>query len=129
MNNYLAKFSDFKVKEERLLDRWKHKNIKPTKKKKKVKNVKKIIEINHAKGLSYHEFLISKYWFNVREKVMKRDGFQCVCCHSKNNLQVHHMDYKHHGFEHKHLNDLTTVCNDCHKIVHGIITIKIPPSF
>jgi hypothetical protein len=46
---------------------------------------------------------------------------KCVVCHIEQNLRVHHMSYKHHGFEHKYLEDLTTVCNCCHKIIHGII--------
>jgi hypothetical protein len=119
MNNYLAKFSDFNKKHEKMVDKFLHpKKYHKTKKKLKVKP---IIEINHAKGLSYQEFLNSKYWGDVRQKVLKRDNFQCVVCHTKKNLRIHHMEYRHHGYEHRFLNDLTTVCNDCHKIVHGII--------
>jgi len=122
---------DLRASEERMLNDWKHRNDVPIKKRpiKKKKKVKKTLEINHAKGLSYQEFLNSKYWIRVRKTVMERDNFQCMCCHSKINLCVHHSTYKHHGFEHKHLEDLTTVCNDCHKIAHGIITDKIPNNF
>jgi len=115
---------DLRASEERMLTDWRHRNDKPIKikaKKKKPKKSRNIVEINHAKGLSYKEFLDSTYWIKVRKTVLKRDKFECIVCHSKANLQVHHSSYKNHGFEHKHLGDLSTVCSDCHKIVHGII--------
>jgi len=115
---------DLRASEERMLNDWRNRNNKPIKvktKKRKPKKIKKTVEINHAKGLSYKEFLESKYWAKVRKTVLKRDNFECIVCHSKTNLQVHHSSYNHHGFEHKHLEDLSTVCTECHRIVHGII--------
>jgi 5-methylcytosine-specific restriction endonuclease McrA len=84
-------------------------------KKKKSKN-----RINHATGLSYHEFLCSSYWKEVRKKVLKRDKYECIVCHSNYKLCVHHTTYKHHGFEDKHLSDLVTLCDVCHKSTHGL---------
>lgn len=126
MNNFLKKFSDFNSKYERQLD-----NFKKSLKKKKIvkkKKVKKIVpKINHEKGLSYPEFLKSKYWLSVRVKVLDRDGNKCVICHTSANLRVHHETYKHHGFEHIYLEDLTTLCKNCHSIRHGIIPYDILP--
>ena len=91
------------------------------KSKPKKKTVKKFPEINHAKGLSYSEFLESNYWKAVRKKVLERDGHKCVACHITYCLHVHHLSYKNHGFELKYLEDLTTLCKEHHKIAHGII--------
>jgi nitrate/TMAO reductase-like tetraheme cytochrome c subunit len=122
MNGFLAKFSDFNSTYEKQLDQFK----KSLRKKKPIKKRKiKKPEINHAKGLSYLEFLETKYWENVRKKVFARDNNQCVICHTSKNLRVHHETYKNHGFEHTHLEDLTTLCNDCHRIRHGILDFVI----
>lgn len=119
MNKYLSKFSDFNSREEALLKKYlRSKKHKPKKRNKKIVLKK---SVNYAKGLSYTEFLQTKYWSNTRRKILKRDGYRCVCCKSINQLQVHHLNYKHLGKEHMHLDDLTTVCRECHKIVHGII--------
>lgn len=39
---------------------------------------------------------------------------------SKEGLNVHHNSYAHHGQEHKHLEDLVVLCNNCHKKFHNI---------
>jgi len=73
------------------------------------------------KGKPYQVFLNSKYWHLVRRKVMKRDGFKCRICQSTDNLIVHHVTYKHHFKEHKHLNELMTMCTSCHTEYHETV--------
>jgi hypothetical protein len=75
---------------------------------------------NEAKGLTYRKFLLSDYWKEVRKEVLKRDNNECVVCHTNKRLCIHHITYKHHGFEHKHLSDLVTLCDSCHKSTHGL---------
>lgn len=91
----------------------------PVKKKKKpkVKNkrIKKPLSKNYAK------FLKTSYWKKVRLLVFKRDGFKCVICGSTENINVHHSTYKHHFDELNHLDDLITLCKNCHNEAHGII--------
>jgi len=77
--------------------------------------------IKKLKKLSYPEFLKSDYWKFVRNVVLKRDGNKCCECGSKQRLDVHHKTYKHHFAEHKNLNDLITLCRDCHKNEHEIL--------
>ncbi|WP_416212660.1 HNH endonuclease [Nostoc sp. DedQUE04] len=36
-------------------------------------------------------------------------------------LQVHHLTYENHGKEHEHLEDLITLCDDCHKKQHSLV--------
>lgn len=87
---------------------------------KKKKTVKKVVKkkSNLSPKEKYQAFLKTNYWFNVREKVLKRDGYKCQNCGSKRKLQVHHKTYKHHYKEHKHLKDLVTLCEPCHQSIH-----------
>jgi len=68
--------------------------------------------------LKYKDFLLSKYWQYVRGKVLKRDKFKCVICSSKDGLQVHHDTYKNHFKELENLQDLMTLCSNCHNEHH-----------
>lgn len=67
---------------------------------------------------SYKKFLETPYWEAVRTAVINRDGKRCTKCGSTKRLQAHHKTYEHHGKEHLHLGDLTTLCQPCHKAVH-----------
>lgn len=64
---------------------------------------------------AYHEYLKTEAWAKLRKKAMQRAGFRCQLCNSKSHLQVHHRVYpKIYGTE--KLNDLTTLCRDCHEL-------------
>jgi len=73
----------------------------------------------HLFNKSYSSFLKSAYWSKVRLTVLKRDNYTCICGEKKY-LQVHHKTYKNHFNEHKHLEDLITLCRNCHKKEHNI---------
>lgn len=51
----------------------------------------------------------------VKEQVKKRDGFRCVCCGTKNQLEIDHINPKYHGGDHS-LNNLQTLCRTCNGI-------------
>ena len=70
----------------------------------------------------YKMFLKSKYWKEVKKKVLERDGHKCraLGCTNKTRLQVHHLNYHHHGFELDYLNDLVTLCVRHHRDAHGL---------
>lgn len=70
-------------------------------------------------NLPYNEFLSSEYWRTVAAYVKERDK-NCQLCGSDYYLQVHHLTYEHRGKEVNHLQDLTTLCGNCHKAEHGI---------
>jgi len=84
------------------------------------KNLKKK---NDLPKKTYAEFLKSNYWKRVRKKVLKRDNYKCYICGSEDRLNVHHGTYAHYRMEHKHLSDLVTLCESCHKKEHGLIPI------
>lgn len=94
------------------------------KNKKKIIISKKIISkldkmVCDMSQLNYFMFLKSEYWNIVRNLVFKRDKYKCTKCWSIKNIRAHHLTYKHHFNEHRHLNDLITLCDDCHKNIHN----------
>jgi len=62
----------------------------------------------------------SKEYKQWREKVLKRDGFKCTLCGATENLHVHHV-FSYEKFEKTRIDirNGQTVCEDCHKIIHG----------
>lgn len=73
---------------------------------------------NGRRSKQYREFLKSDYWQDVRNKVLTRDNHTCQKCNSVRSLQVHHLSYLHHRDELNHLEDLITVCRECHRKLH-----------
>ncbi len=67
---------------------------------------------------NYKKFLQGAYWKVVRKLVLTRDNYTCVECGCKNFLQVHHRTYEHHRNEINHLEDLETLCRECHEKKH-----------
>ena len=76
--------------------------------------------IKYIKKMPYKEFLKTPYWKIISEFQKYNAGYECVICGSKNILNVHHTTYKNHGDEITHVEDLITVCRECHKAIHGI---------
>ena len=70
--------------------------------------------------MKYWEFLQTSYWAGVRDLIFKRDKGKCVACGAKRPLVIHHKYYNNVRKEHLHLEDLETLCHDCHKFVHSI---------
>lgn len=69
----------------------------------------------------YKKYLQSKKWKDKRNKVLERDRHACRVCNSSNRLNVHHRTYERLGKE--YLNDLTTLCEDCHMLFHGVVPL------
>lgn len=72
----------------------------------------------HLAAMPYAQYLQTPYWKCVRAMAMERDGGRCRMCNSAGPIQVHHRTYEHRGSEHEHLDDLTTLCADCHQRHH-----------
>ena len=67
------------------------------------------------------------FW-NVREYVLFRDGYQCQCCKGKSGdkiLNVHHIESRQTGGDAP--NNLITLCKYCHKQFH-LGNIQLPKS-
>lgn len=73
--------------------------------------------------MTYTEQLKDPRWLEVRVKILRRDGFTCVCCNeSGKRMNVHHgvyfKDRMAWEYESKYLH---TVCEDCHNLAHDFI--------
>lgn len=75
-------------------------------------------DAEHLRKLPYEEFLLTDYWKEVSQMVRERDGHRCRICNASKRIEVHHRTYQHHGSEHFHLDDLTTLCHVCHNRHH-----------
>lgn len=70
--------------------------------------------------LPYEDYLRTPWWNAIRKERMEMDGHTCTRCGKSHvRLEVHHKTYGHKGAEALHMGDLTTLCSDCHRIVHG----------
>ena len=54
----------------------------------------------------------------LRQQVLRRDGWSCQLCGEKRNLEVHHKELRSHSGDDSDRN-LITLCNQCHRQVHG----------
>lgn len=105
-------------KQNKLIKKWQGTKV-PKKKPKKVRKPYKVFPSTiHLRHRPYSDFLVSDYWYMVRKLVIKRDRKKCVTCGASENLQVHHTTYKNHFNEHNHLEDLQTLCDQCHTEQH-----------
>lgn len=69
------------------------------------------------------------YFEPIRQRVLERDGYRCCRCGSQGKLIIHHLDGR--GWDdvgHSYQKDapinnddsnLLTLCNRCHRIIHG----------
>jgi len=72
-----------------------------------------------ALSSAYRRYMKSEKWFNLREKRMELDNYQCQFCNGVGKtLEVHHLTYD--NFMDENLEDLVTTCVNCHKYLDRI---------
>ncbi len=54
---------------------------------------------------------------NLRNQVLRRDGWRCQSCGAMSNLEVHHKEFRSHSGDDSDQN-LITLCTACHADVH-----------
>lgn len=54
---------------------------------------------------------------NLRQQVLRRDGWRCQSCGAMSSLEVHHKQFRSHSGEDSELN-LITLCTECHGEAH-----------
>ena len=76
--------------------------------------------MNHAKAcaMGYSDYLKSEHWHCTRGNALRQGYSTCIRCGKGTELNVHHLTYDNIGEERPE--DLTVLCNDCHKQEHGI---------
>ena len=72
--------------------------------------------LNHITWEDKQDYLNSPKWKYLRQKILIRDGFSCTSCNSAENLEVHHITYD--NWRQEKLEDLTTLCRNCHEQKH-----------
>lgn len=81
---------------------------------------------------NYGELLKLPEWIRKRKLIIKRDGNQCVNCHSDSPLEVHHRQYHVYqktgsfkrpwDYPNKYL---ITLCSVCHRAGHHKFNVPI----
>lgn len=75
------------------------------------------------KTLKYSDKLKDPRWQKKRLEVMARDNFACkLCGDSESTLNVHHKKYTESNIWDERLDNLITLCNHCHYIIHNYNT-------
>jgi len=54
---------------------------------------------------------------NLRQQVLRRDGWRCQLCGTMSNVEVHHKQFRSHSGDDSGEN-LVTVCIACHSALH-----------
>jgi len=54
---------------------------------------------------------------NLRQQILRRDGWRCQSCGAMSNLEVHHQQFRSHSGDDSELN-LITLCTACHAAEH-----------
>jgi ATP-dependent DNA helicase RecQ len=54
---------------------------------------------------------------NLRQQILRRDGWRCQSCGAMSNLEVHHKRFRSHAGEDSAEN-LITLCVRCHEKAH-----------
>lgn len=71
-----------------------------------------------ARTRTYQRHIRSAAFRRLRERVLARDSYTCARCQNPDAHQVHHRTYERFGDE--RLEDLETLCDDCHAAEHGM---------
>ena len=61
----------------------------------------------------YYDYINSEEWQELRQKILKRDGYKCQICNKSAN-HVHHLTYVH--FTKEYMFELVSLCEMCHII-------------
>jgi len=69
------------------------------------------------KTMPYKDYLQSDHWKKVSKLRKELDWWKCVLCSSKNKLNAHHRSYENRWTD-AEINDLITLCNNCHSKFH-----------
>jgi 5-methylcytosine-specific restriction endonuclease McrA len=54
---------------------------------------------------------------DLRQQVLRRDGWRCQFCGTMSNLEVHHQQFRSHSGDDSEEN-LITLCEACHRKAH-----------
>ena len=74
---------------------------------------------------AYRLYLKSNEWYSLRREALKRDSYRCTRCGYIGELQVHHTSYNGVLDMSFTVDQLESICKECHIDVHrGILPMK-----
>lgn len=67
----------------------------------------------------YRHYLKSDLWSEIRDRVLKESGYECICCGNQKLdetlvMQIHHMVYSKENLSGESLYGLVAICRSCH---------------
>lgn len=65
----------------------------------------------------YAKYLKSPEWQEIRQIVLERDSYRCLCCGDPAN-EVHHRSYSPRVMAGRGNNKLASICRRCHSRIH-----------
>ena len=74
--------------------------------------------MNHLLQKQVPVRLATREYDELREGVLRRDGWRCQFCGLMTNLEVHHRQFRSHSGEDQEEN-LITLCTNCHSSEHN----------
>jgi 5-methylcytosine-specific restriction endonuclease McrA len=73
--------------------------------------------MNRVPGKRPRLRLAPELYEELRQQVLRRDGWRCKSCGALSNLEVHHRELRSHSGDDAEQN-LITLCTACHARVH-----------
>ena len=73
--------------------------------------------MNRIPGKNPRLRLSPELYEDVRQQVLRRDGWRCQSCGTMSNLEVHHQAFRSHA-GHDSEENLITLCAGCHAGIH-----------
>jgi 5-methylcytosine-specific restriction endonuclease McrA len=74
--------------------------------------------VNRIRPKSPRLRLSPELYEDVRQHVLRRDGWRCQGCGAMSNLEVHHQAFRSHAGDDSEEN-LITLCAGCHAGIHN----------
>jgi len=68
--------------------------------------------------------LDSASYEDLRQQVLRRDGWRCQSCGALSNVEVHHQEFRSNLGDDSELN-LITLCTACHSKAHGLQLARV----
>lgn len=66
-------------------------------------------------------YLKTPYWKRIRKIALERDSYRCRVC-GRPTTEVHHLSYKFLTIQHRHMDQLISLCSYHHRKVHKKLT-------
>ena len=76
-------------------------------------------DTEYLRSLMYEDYLMTEHRIKLVWSAKKRDWYKCVLCSSDERLEIHHRSYEHKWDMAEEINDIYTLCHDCHAKFHN----------